>query len=385
MSYISNADWSKCTECGQCLMQCPVLKMEKIDAVKAIHVLINGDISSKLLDQCTFCFNCNQYCPIDGLRPHELILQRALEKRKKVPKILKYLCNGRQTRNMFIDLFKAMSTNEKQILKKWSIVPNGGDIMWIGCIGKLSCLDIDRSEVMAPLTKYGPMDLCCGELAYRLGSWEMYEETITRTLAVLKTLKINRMVCYCGSCYNYFTTILPDVYGKKLPYPVISLYEWLWEQYEQGHIQVKNPRTFKAAIHESCYVSELGNDFSNCLHRLYKVMGVDTVELAHHGDRNLSCGAVSIVRNMNLISSMFKEQIRKYKEVSEAGASEIALNCPGCFVTLSFTNWMFGKKLRYMPEELLSAFGDEITLPLAQRIPDIAKSVILNLPRIIFY
>jgi Fe-S oxidoreductase len=385
MSYISNADWSTCTECGQCLMQCPVLEMKKEDAVTAIRKLIKGEPTPEVLSKCTFCFDCNRFCPVEGLRPHELFLQRAMEKRKRVPGVLKYLSNGRGTKNMFIDLYKKLKPDEKQILEKWSIPPAGGEVMWVGCIGRLSCLDIDRSGVLAPLAKFGPPELCCGELPYRLCSWEMYEEVVTRTLAVLEKLKIKRLVCYCGSCYNYLANICPNVYGKKLPYPVISLYEWLWEQYEQGAIRVEKPRTFKAAIHESCYVSELGDSFAECLRKLYKVTGVDTVELAHHGNRNLSCGAVSVVRSMNLMSSLFKEQRRKYREVSDEGTSQIALNCPGCYITMSFTGWLFRKKLRYMPEELLSAFGDVITVPLGKRIPAISRTVTMNFPGTLFW
>jgi Fe-S oxidoreductase len=366
-------------------MKCPVLEMKKEDAVASIRRLIRGEPAPEVLDKCTYCFDCNRFCPVEGLRPHELFLQRALEKRKKVPGVLKYLSNGRGAKNMFGDLYNALAPDEKGLLEKWSTPPNGGEVLWVGCIGRLSCRDLDRSGVLAPLTKFGPPDLCCGELAYRLCSWDMYEETVKRTLAVLETIKVDRLICYCGSCYNYFTSILPRVYGKSLPYPVISFYEWLWEQYEKGAIQVKNPRAFTAAVHESCYVSELDDSFAACLRKLYQAVGVNTVELAHHGDCNLSCGAVSMVRSMNPVSSIFKEQRRKFREVSDAGASEIALNCPGCYITLAFTNRLFGKKLRYMPEQLLAAFGDEITVPLGKRIPAIAKTVTVNFPRVMFW
>jgi hypothetical protein len=89
-------------------------------------------------------------------------------------------------------------------------------------------------------------------------------------------------------------------------------------------------------------------------------------------------------RSLNLASSIFKEQRRKYREASDAGVSELALNCPGCYVTLSFTSRLFGKRLRYMTEVLLSAFGDEITVPLGKRIPAIAKTVTMNFPRVVF-
>lgn len=384
MSYIANADWSACTECGQCLMRCPVLEMDKEDAVAAIRGLIRGESTEEVLDKCTFCFNCNRYCPVDGLRPHELILQRALEKRNKVPGVLEYLSNGRGTRNLFGDLYKNLTEDEKRILERWTSPPMSGEVLWVGCIGRLSCRDLDRSRVLSPLAKFGPPDLCCGELAYRLCSWELYEQTVKRTLTALETLKIDRLICYCGSCYNYFTSILPGVYGRTLPYPVTSFYEWLWERYEQGAIEVKEPRSFTAAVHESCYITELGDDFADCLRKLYRVAGVRTVELNHHGNQNLSCGAVSVVRSLNLASSIFKEQRRKYREVSDARVSDLAINCPGCYVTLSFTSRLFGKRLRYMPEVLLSAFGDEISVPLGKRIPAIAKTVAMNFPRVVF-
>ncbi len=380
MSYISNADWTTCIECGQCLIQCPVLEMNEADAKAAIGKLIRGEPAPEVLGQCTYCFDCNRFCPVEGLRPHELFLQRALEQRKKIPGVLKYLSNGRGEKNMFGDLYRKLAPDEKQILEQWSQAPEGGEVLWVGCIGRLSCRDLDRSGVLAPLTKFGPPELCCGELPYRLCSWDMYEETVERTLAALAPLNIDRLVCYCGSCYNYFTSILPRVYGKTLPYPVTSFYEWLWERYEQGAIRVVNPRTFAAAVHESCYVSELGPGFDDCLRNLYRAVGVDTRELAHHGDRNLSCGAVSIVRSMNLFSTLFKAQRRKFREVSAAGADRIAVNCPGCYITLSFTNRLFGKQLRYMPEELLAAFGDDITVPLGRRIPGIAATVARNFP-----
>jgi hypothetical protein len=37
-----------------------------------------------------------------------------------------------------------------------------------------------------------------------------------------------------------------------------------------------------------------------------------------------------------------------------------------------------------MTEVLLSAFGDEITVPLGKRIPAIAKTVTMNFPRVVF-
>ncbi|MDI6743198.1 MAG: (Fe-S)-binding protein [Smithella sp.] len=371
MSYTKLSDWSKCTKCGDCLVKCPVMQMERQEAVAEITALLEIGYSERIFNECTFCFNCNKYCP-ENLRPHELILEKFMDARKKKGKIsavIPYLFNGMQT-SMWKDIYAMLSKNEQSILKKWSEIPSPSkEILWVGCIGRMSCFDIENSTILQELPKFGPPDLCCGELAYRLGSWKAYTDTVKKTLRAFEKLEIERMVCYCGSCYNYLSNILKNVYGKKLPFKLISLYEWLNEKRESGKITLKKPLNLKTTLHESCYVSELGNEFAQDLRTVYKSAGVDIVELSHHGDCNLSCGAVSVLRTLNLPKSLFKEQSKKYKEVKKTGIRHMAVNCPGCFITLSFTNRFAGIKLHYMPDELLEAYGDKITKPLSKRIP----------------
>jgi Fe-S oxidoreductase len=216
-----------------------------------------------------------------------------------------------------------------------------------------------------------------------MGAWDTYTQMIEKTTDRFKTLNIERMVTYCGSCYNFFTNILPHVYGKKLPFEVISLYQWLWEKVEKGELKVKYPVDFKAAVCESCYISELGPEFSDTLRKLYKHIGVQILELEHHGNENLSCGMIAMARNKNFpmsFLSMWKAQHTKYKEVCKTGTNKMALNCPGCFLTLGFTNILYGKKLIYMPDELLSAFGDNITSPIQKRFPRFFISMTKRIP-----
>ena len=376
MSYTKLSDWNKCTKCGICLVKCPVMNLDKPTAIAEITELLQTGYSEKIFSECTFCFNCNKYCP-ENLRPHELFLEKYLDERKKKGKIsaiIPYLFNGMPS-SMWKDIYAMLSKNEKSILKKWSeIPPPSKEILWVGCIGRMSCADIENSTILRELPKFGPPDLCCGELAYRLGSWKAYTDTVEKTLKAFEKLKIERMVCYCGSCYSYLSNILKNVYGRELPFKLISLYEWLNEKKESGGITVKKPLNLKTTLHESCYVSELGDGFARNLQAIYKAAGADIVELSHHGDFNLSCGAVSVIRTLDLRKSLFKEQNKKYKEVKQTGIRHMAVNCPGCFITLSFTNRFAGIKLHYMPDELLEAYGDTITKPLSTRISLIIRA-----------
>jgi len=383
MSYKECSDWSSCKKCGECLMKCPVIDFSREQAVQEIENLIAGKEATKIFSQCTMCFNCNHYCA-NGLRPYELILERILENRGKiVSNCIPYFLNGMEP-NFFQDQYNNLNNEEREVLKQWSEIPPPSDeILWIGCIGRLSCLDINKSKVLEPLPKYGPMDLCCGELHYRFGSWNLYSKMIDKTIEHFNQLKIKRMVCYCGSCYNLLSRTLPKVYGKKLPFELISMYQWILEKAEIGIISVKKPRNFRAAIHESCYVSELEKEFAQTLRKLYTLIGIEVCEMEHNGDYNLSCGLASASRDLNVLKSVLPAQIKRFKEARAVSAKNIALNCPGCYLSMIMFSPIFGIKLLNMSEEILTAFGDSINSPLSERLLSIVKNFIIRIPYLI--
>jgi Fe-S oxidoreductase len=329
--------------------------------------------------------SCNGFCP-EGLRPYELILQRVSEKadrQKSVPSLVPYFLQGVPGPNFFQDLYKGMKPSHKEILKKWGDVPKPAkETLWIGCIGRNFAHDLENSRVLAELPKFSPSHLCCGELHYRSGQWDAFMANTERLVSALNLLKTDRLVCYCGSCTAYLSKFIPKVAGKELPFEVVSIYQWLLEKFEAGELDVKNPMRFTAAIQESCYVTELGESFMDTLRKIYKAAGGDFVELAHNRQCALSCGAASIVRDFK-VGGVIRQQADKFNEIKAAGVSETALNCPGCYLTMAPHSWIRGIKLRYMPEELLKAFGDEITTPISGMMPSVIKSFAKRLPLVI--
>jgi hypothetical protein len=92
------------------------------------------------------------------------------------------------------------------------------------------------------------------------------------------------------------------------------------------------------------------------------------VELARNREESLSCGAAGVTRGYR-IGGVLKVQAKRFKELREAGAGEMALICPGCHLTLAPQAFLRGVRLRHMPEELLRAFGDEISKPMTRLFP----------------
>ncbi len=382
MSYIDCCDWDECSACGTCLIKCPVMKMKKDEAKKEIALLLEGRPAPRVYAECTLCYGCNAYCP-SGLKPYELILERIMERnlsRKSVSAMVPYFLLGMPGNNFWTDVYGKFSAQEKGILSRWSEPPAPSEeVLYLGCGPRLFCGDIENSRVFADLPKFGPPDTCCGEMHYRSASWRAYSEIAERTFRSFQQLEADRIVYFCDSCYIYMSKTLPEVYGKELPFEHVSLYRWLMERYDRGEIEVKNPQSFKAAISEPCYVSELGKDFYELLRRVYEKTGAEFVELENNREKSLSCGMANFVKD-NRIRDMIKCQNVKYRQAKAAGAMELALNCYGCVFTMVSTAWLHGMKLHFMPQEVLKAFGDEINTPLASRAPLVARTVAKRLP-----
>jgi gluconate kinase len=84
---------------------------------------------------------------------------------------------------------------------------------------------------------------------------------------------------------------------------------------------------------------------------------------------------------MSLIKGALRTSREKMKDLKKSGTKDIALNCPGCFLGLKGTNyfklpWNKFRKLHYMPDELLEAFGDELETPLAEKMGGIFKTLL---------
>jgi len=177
---------------------------------------------------------------------------------------------------------------------------------------------------------------------------------------MLESLKTERLVCYCGSCANYLENIWPNDHGVKLPYPVISLYEWLWEKYSADELPVERKFAKEIAISDSCYTSELGNGFYNAIRGLHQVVGMKTIELANNRFDSLCCGFASGIRNNYDQAQVDLEARKKLDQIVATKLNEVSVNCPGCWAGIrdaakaTDTNL----KVRFAINEILWAFGD---------------------------
>jgi Fe-S oxidoreductase len=358
-----NADM--CVDCGECLQKCPVMNMGVEESREEIKRLLAGEQPQRVFDECTFCFSCNSFCP-QGLRPYNLIMERMVSMNREngvaIPEYMDYMMTGKREAGYFTDIYKALPQEDQAILDKWSAPPpSSKDTLFIGCYGRTICNQLENSKALASLPKFGPRLACCGEIPHRFGDYDYFSELVERTCGLLENLDTERLVCYCGSCCNYLGNIWPNYHGVELPYPVISLYEWLWEKYSAGELDIQRKFSKDIAISDSCYTSELGDSYYEAIRGLHEAAGMRTVELANNRYRSLTCGFASGIRNGYDMRQVEIEAKKKLDQILDTGLGEVSVNCPGCWAGIIGAVKLANEdlKVRFAISEILWAFGDD--------------------------
>jgi len=360
-----------CKDCGLCLHKCPVMQMGKEEAREEHSRLRNGEKTERVLEECTFCYDCNQYCP-HGLNPLALIMERIADNirasGKGVPEYLRYLFTGHGESSVFEELYRTLPESEAAVLDKWAAPPpKSGEVLFIGCIGREIPYGIEHSSALASLPKYAPRDACCGELPFRLGDFEAFAKTVKHTASLFENLQTDRLICYCGSCSHTFNNLWREYLGAKLDFEVISIWEWLSDQVEKGQLTVKRPIEKTVALTDSCYSSELGERFYEAVRRLHRHVGMEVIELENNRDQNLCCGMPSIVRNNFDVTQPAQVAAKKIEQLAQSGASDLYCYCPGCFMQLGGGAKKIGVRTHYSLEEILWALGDDYPVALRER------------------
>ena len=357
----AGADHNECSKCGICLQNCPVMQMEPEEAEAEIARLIDADEPRRVLKECTFCFSCNHYCP-NGLRPYNLIMERMAEhNRKNAPELhpfATYMINGRNEPGFFNAEYEKSSDDDKAILRRWNEIPAGTkDILYVGCAGRTAPSGIEHSKALESLPKYGPRDTCCGDIPYRFGDYQAFSEIVEKTFHRLSLLEADRLVCYCPACANYFGNVWPDSHGVRLPFEIISLYEWLWEQYEAGGLQIQKKVKQDIVLSDSCHAGELGEGFMNSVRGLYEAAGRNVVDLRNNRHDSLCCGFASYIRGCDSRSGVREGTLRKMKQILETAITDVGFNCHGCKAHLSREVEGTNIKLHLAMDDILEAFG----------------------------
>ena len=370
----------KCTQCGECFQQCPVMQLPLKVAKDEIRRLLDGDDTKHVLQKCTSCFACNFVCP-EGCNPTQMILDIWHEKSvsQGLPLRAMYYTPD-SALNFRTYVLDRLPDDEKALVKSWDDRSPCQEIFYPGC-NWITVPYITRTKLLEGVNIRGSLNLCCGETYYRTGQYDMVEKAAGRLEAWHKQLGFKRMIIPCTAGRNMFTNVLPK-FGVKLDFEVQHLLPWLLERIEKGEIRITNPLNMTVTIQESCYGKFFGEEYLDIPRKLLRMMGAQLTEEGLCRQKALCCG---IGGGFSYYSAYHPwditlATIRTLRLAQKTRAQALAVYCAGCLQMLTVGQIVYPNRMPvyHIFELLQMAVGEQPARLHKARARTMFKGVVIH-------
>ncbi len=370
--------WHKCTECGECLVNCRYIKFSRQDAIEDIRK-INLGLHEKSIaaKECMSCYACNAFCP-NGAHPYERIhyIWNSRYEREGLPARASYLMPGRLPN--FRQSLK-YTNREKALHEQWgSAAPPSKTCLYPGC-NLLAMPLLAEGAIFEKLPVWGRWDLCCGEMFFRMGALEPVRKTARHLTEFYKDKGIEELVFVCPAGYNMFSDVLPRQFGARFDFKKTYFTDWFIKRIEDGTFDIKKKLSGNVVMHDSCHARVLGKDFMESQRNLLKMLGLEVIETEQHHEHGLCCGVAAGCNSFSLID-LSKCGLKGLIALDKSDADEAALYCTGCLLTLGIFRLVnpFGKRLRHVIEYAREALGEKVERTNTKKAVQMAIGIGIN-------
>jgi Fe-S oxidoreductase len=370
----------RCKLCGECLHQCPVLRLPVERAKEEKEKLNQGRPSEFLLRNCTGCFNCDEYCP-NGVNPCEQIVYQWYQEymRKGLKPRARYFLTH-QPLNFRTYVLERVPEDEKALVSAWDDTSPCEEIVYPGC-NVTTTAYLTRNSLLKDFTIRGGLEFCCGETFYRMGYYDKVEEIGRRHEEVFNRMGLKHMLIMCTAGANMFSHVLPERFGIKFNFEVTPLLSWLWEGLESGRIQIKEPLRGLVTIQDSCYSQFFGKEYMELPRKILQRLGLEVREMTSSRDRMRCCGIGGgfSIQSAFLAWDILGSAAAQLRDARKTGADILATYCAGCLLTLSAGKLLYPSRqpIYHILELLQLAMGEK---PL-RRINSRARTMIAGILR----
>lgn len=371
--------YEDCDLCGDCLYRCRYLNLGREEAIREMKRLRAGEPTRVVHKKCISCYACNAFCRND-CHPYELITSawHRRYRERGLPVRASYLMPA-SVPNFRTDIVKNMAPWERELLREWKETPPEGEVvLYPGC-NALTLPHLLRAPYMEGVIISGDFDLCCGEMYFRMGLYDVVEKVAEKLSAHYRGREIGTMLFVCPAGMNMFRNVLPGQFGAELPFEMKFLGDYLLEKVESGEIEIKKKLERSIALHDSCHGRILGSEVTSTSRRLYSLMGLEMREVAGCVDEGLCCGMAAGC-NRYRPEDMYLAAVKELRAAGKTGADELATYCGGCHLTLAMMRWLYPARqpVRHMLEYLQEAMGMEPYYPAPRRTLRMLGNVAVN-------
>lgn len=341
-----------CDGCGDCFTACPYLELSRNEARNEIVNLI-GISSSRALEACNTCHTCDVVCPKNA-DPYELVLERWWEQRRGGLPATARLVTPSEPCNIWSCLKAVMPQDELGLLSTWEDFSPCEEICLTGFYTNVIPY-ILRAGVLSTLPKIVGSEAlfgCAGDI-YKTGRFDMVEQITRRLENVFAKMGVKRIVCSMSAEAMVLKHILPERFGARFDFEVLTLDEWVLERLRRGQVELEKELGLKVTIHDNCLSKMEGGALQDVNREIVRRCGCDIVEMRHNRERSLCCGFGAAASRFRVLDIM-ENSYRRLREMEATGAEAAVIYCPACLFILSAMKEMAGIKMDfYHPAELV--------------------------------
>jgi Fe-S oxidoreductase len=183
----------------------------------------------------------------------------------------------------------------------------------------------------------GQKEICCGDIARRVGEDGLFEEQMGKTLDLFRGQGIKDLVTSSPHCFNVFKNEYPIYQEFKKPEERLSFrvrhYTQLLEELQgRGLIKPKS-LDLKVTYHDPCYLGRYNHIYETPRGIIRSIPGVKLVEMDHFGPDSLCCGGGGGRMWQELEDEKKLSEIR-IREAMDTGADVVITACPYCLIML---------------------------------------------------
>lgn len=366
-----------CVHCGWCAEACqyyvasgdpkytPIAKLDLMKKVhqrelgpfRWLHKMLSSDITAddlrefqpKVFDECTMCGRCSMVCPM-GIDIAEMVhtSREAMVEAGLIPSSLDYMCREQDKegtifgadeellnyrlaelkRRFGVDIYVDKPDSEVLMLTSGLDIHLFTDAL-LGTIRTLDHMKINWS-----LCSHAFESANFGLLA---GSDKTQKHMTMNVINAAVEMGVKLVITpECGHTYPAMRWSGAEIYGKPLPFQVMTVSEYFGSQIMQGKLKLKKISTDSAGnkkvvtLHDPCKVGRHGGVFDEA-RAVIKELGLELHETESNRELNYCCGggagnflihSAAPVRKLGFQTKMI--------EVKDTGAEALVVSCGSC-------------------------------------------------------
>jgi Fe-S oxidoreductase len=321
----------RCDLCGDCLVECQWMEVERGRAVEWMKAMIAGE-EVPALGQCITCYACNEVCPRNA-NPFDLIAELQEKYRS--------LSSAETIR---------AAEARYEFSKELKDVPRAERVMSVCVFG-----NTDAGLIQGPLydlPRVGGKPYFCWVMMSHMGAESIQQKHAREFVDRLARTGAKEIVCFHDDCYAMLARLAPD-YGIEIPFRPVHLAEYLAERLKAERARL-TPLHLDLAYQRPC-ASRHTPEKEHFIDELIELAGARRVERAFDREKALCCAGIKAALGKG---DPRPDQEKNVRDAKEAGARALVCLCPMCMRSLSGAAAAQGLPLIFIGDLARMALGE---------------------------